>query len=85
MEPRGTYRADFLNLLSLRADKSFRLNGSRRASIIAEVHNVLNSSAGQSSFGTVTRGFAEPGGVRRPPSGRPRTSDACRRSSRRAC
>ena len=56
VEPRGTYRADSLNLLSLRADKSFRINGSRRASIIAELHNVLNSSAGQSNFGTVTRG-----------------------------
>jgi hypothetical protein len=32
MEPRGTYRADFLNLLSLRADKKFTLHGSRRAS-----------------------------------------------------
>ena len=56
VEPRGTYRADSLNLLSLRADKSFRINGPRRASIIAELHNVLNSSAGQSNFGTVTRG-----------------------------
>ena len=58
VEPRGTYRADTLNLLSLRADKSFRINGPRRASLIAELHNVLNSSAGQSDFGTVTRGFA---------------------------
>ena len=39
---RGTYRADTLNLLSLRADKRFTLHGSRRASFIAEVHNVLN-------------------------------------------
>ncbi|MBI3401957.1 MAG: TonB-dependent receptor [Acidobacteria bacterium] len=58
VEPRGTYRADFLNLLSLRADKSFRLNGSRRASFIAELHNALNSSAGQSNYGTVTRNNA---------------------------
>ena len=58
VEPRGTYRADTLNLLSLRADKSFRINGPRRASVIVEVHNVLNSSAGQNSFGTVTRNFA---------------------------
>src|SRR5439155_4082271 len=56
VEPRGTYRADSLNLLSLRADKSFRINGPRRASIIAELHNVLNSSAGQNNYGTVTRG-----------------------------
>ena len=56
VEPRGAYRADSLNLLSLRADKSFRINGPRRASIIAELHNVLNSSAGQNNYGTVTRG-----------------------------
>jgi hypothetical protein len=58
VDPLGTYRADTLNLLSLRADKSFRLGGSRRASFIAELHNALNSSAGQNSYGTVTRGFA---------------------------
>ena len=58
VEPRGTYRADTLSLLSLRADKSFRINGPRRASVIVELHNVLNSSAGQNSFGTVTRNFA---------------------------
>jgi hypothetical protein len=59
VEPRGTYRADTLSLLSLRADKSFRISGARRASLVVELHNVLNSSAGQSSFGTVTRGFAD--------------------------
>jgi hypothetical protein len=58
MDPRGTYRASFLNLLSLRADKRFTIHGSRRASFIAELHNVLNSSAGQSSFGALTQGFA---------------------------
>jgi hypothetical protein len=57
VEPRGTYQQDFLSLLSVRADKSVRLGGSRRASFIVELHNLLNSSAGQSSFGTVTRGF----------------------------
>jgi len=57
MESRGTYRADFLNLLSLRADKGFRFSG-HRAAFVAELHNVLNSSAGQNSYGTVTRGFA---------------------------
>ena len=30
VDPRGTYRADILNLLSLRADKGFRLGGQRR-------------------------------------------------------
>jgi Carboxypeptidase regulatory-like domain len=58
MEPRGTYRASNLNLLSLRADKAFRINGPRRASVTVELHNALNSSAGQSNYGTVTRGFA---------------------------
>jgi carboxypeptidase family protein len=62
VEPRGTYRGDRLSLLSLRAEKSFRINGSRRASVIAELHNALNSSAGQAaaaaSYGSVTRNFA---------------------------
>jgi hypothetical protein len=58
VEPRGTYRADNLNLLSLRADKSFTIHGSRRASVAFEVHNVTNSHAGQSNYGTVTRGNA---------------------------
>jgi Carboxypeptidase regulatory-like domain len=58
VEPRGTYRADTLSLLSLRADKSFRINGSRRASVILEFHNALNSSSGQVTYGTVTRNFA---------------------------
>jgi hypothetical protein len=58
MDPRGTYRASFLNLLSLRADKRFTIHGSRRASFVAELHNVLNSSAGQSSYGALTQNFA---------------------------
>jgi hypothetical protein len=57
MEPRGTYRASTLNLLSLRADKGIRFS-SHRLAFVAELHNVLNSSAGQNSYGTVTRGFA---------------------------
>ncbi len=57
-ENRGVYRYDFLNLMSLRADKSFRLDGSRRAGIIVEVHNVLNSHAGQSNFGILTQAYA---------------------------
>jgi hypothetical protein len=55
---RGTSRADFLNLLSVRADKGFRLGGQRRIGIVAEVHNVLNSSAGQSSYGSLTQSYA---------------------------
>jgi len=57
VESRGTYRADSLNLLSLRADKRFNLGGGHRASFVAELHNVLNSSAGQNSYGSVTRGY----------------------------
>ena len=65
VEPRGTYRSDFLNLVSLRADKSFRINGPRRVSVIAEAHNLINSSAGSTgstsssgAYGIVTRGYA---------------------------
>jgi hypothetical protein len=60
VDPLGTYRADFLNLLSFRADKSVRLGGGHRVSFVGELHNLLNSSAGQSSYGSVTRGFASP-------------------------
>src|SRR5262249_31397549 len=60
MESRGAYRADVLNLLSLRADKRFSLGNGHRASFVAELHNVLNSSASQANFGTVTRGYASP-------------------------
>jgi hypothetical protein len=58
VESRGTYRADSLSLLSLRADKAFRLGGSHRAAVIVELHNALNNHNAQNSFGTVTRGFA---------------------------
>jgi hypothetical protein len=58
VDNRGAYRADFLNLLSFRADKSFRLGRSNRASVVAELHNLLNSSAGQVGYGTLTRSFA---------------------------
>ncbi len=58
VDPLGTYRASTLNLLSLRADKGVRFGGGRRASIVVELHNALNTSAGQSTYGTVTRGFA---------------------------
>jgi hypothetical protein len=57
VEQRGTYRADALKLLSLRADKGVRFSG-HRASFVAELHNVLNSSAGQSSYGALTQSFA---------------------------
>jgi hypothetical protein len=56
VEERGTYRADDLSLLSLRGDKGFRF-GSHRAAVVLELHNVLNSSAGQNSYGTLTQNF----------------------------
>jgi hypothetical protein len=59
VEQRGTYRADFLNLLSIRADKGFRFSG-RRAAFVVEVHNLLNTSAGQNTYGTLTQNFASP-------------------------
>jgi hypothetical protein len=57
VESRGTYRASTLSLLSLRGEKGVRF-GSHRASVVGELHNVLNSSAGQSNYGTLTQGFA---------------------------
>jgi hypothetical protein len=60
VEPRGTYRADFLNLVSLRADKSFRLGGGHRLSAIVELHNAINSHAGQTTYGVVSRGNLTP-------------------------
>ena len=39
VENPGTYRYDFLNLLSLRGDKRFRFSGQHAVSVIAEVHN----------------------------------------------
>ena len=38
--------------------RGFNLGRSHRASAIFELHNVLNTHDSQSSFGTVTRGFA---------------------------
>jgi hypothetical protein len=58
VDPRGTYRADFLNLLSLRGDKAVKLGGQRKLVLLAEVHNALNTHAGQNNFGTTTRSFA---------------------------
>lgn len=56
-EPRGTYRADFLNLLSLKVDKTFRLHRWAAIAGFVEVHNVLNSNAAQNSIGTLTQAF----------------------------
>jgi len=58
VENRGTYRYDFLNLLSLRGDKRFKFGGQHAFSIVAELHNVLNVYADQNSVGTATQQFA---------------------------
>lgn len=57
-EERGVYRADFLNLLSVKLDKRFRFHQHVALSGFLEVHNVLNSNATQSSIGTLTQAFA---------------------------
>ena len=57
VENRGTYRQDYLGLLSLRAEKRFAFNGQHAFSVIGEVHNALNSHAGQNSFGSATQSF----------------------------
>jgi hypothetical protein len=58
VDPRGTYRQDTLSLLSLRADKMFNLGMGHRAGVVFELHNALNSSAGQNSYGSLTQSFA---------------------------
>ena len=57
-EERGTYRADFLNLLSLKFDRMFRLHPHANISGFFEVHNLLNTNAAQSNIGTLTQAFA---------------------------
>ena len=57
-ERRGTYRADFLNLLSMKVDKTFRLHQHVRISGFFEIHNLLNSNATQNNIGTLTQAFA---------------------------
>jgi hypothetical protein len=56
-EPRGAYRADFLNLFSLRFNKTFRLHEHARIAGFVEIHNVLNSNAAQNNIGTLTQAF----------------------------
>src|SRR5258708_22639000 len=57
-EPRGAYRADFLNLLSLKVDKTFDLHTHARVSAFLELPNVTNTNAAQGSLGTLTQAFA---------------------------
>ena len=56
-DPRGTYRADFLSLFSVRADKTFQLHRHARVSGFLEVHNLLNTNAAQSNIGVLTQAF----------------------------
>jgi hypothetical protein len=56
-EERGTYRADFLNLFSIKLDKTFQFHEHARVSGFLEIHNVLNSNATQNSIGTLTQAF----------------------------
>lgn len=45
VEPRGTHRVDFRNILNLRAEKTFRVGTDRRLGVVVDVLNVFNSSA----------------------------------------
>jgi hypothetical protein len=45
VEPRGTNRVDFRNILNLRVEKTFNLRSERRLGIMLDVLNTLNSSA----------------------------------------
>jgi len=58
VDPRGTYRQDSLSLLSLRADKTFNVGAGNRIGVVFELHNALNSSAGQNNYGSATQSFA---------------------------
>jgi hypothetical protein len=56
-EERGTYRADFVNLISLSADKRVRVGRSRIA-LRLELHNLVNANYADAGFGTLTQAFA---------------------------
>ena len=58
-EERGTYRADFVNLISLSADKRLRL-GRSRVALRLELHNLANAHYADAGFGTLTQAFASP-------------------------
>ena len=45
VEPRGTNRVDFRNILNLRVEKALKLGGQRRLSLVLDVLNALNVSA----------------------------------------
>ena len=45
IEPRGSRRVDFRNVLNLRIEKTFTFAGDRRLGVLVDVLNVLNNSA----------------------------------------
>jgi len=45
VEPRGTHRVDFRNMLNVRAEKTFHVGGERRLGVVVDVLNLLNSNA----------------------------------------
>jgi hypothetical protein len=45
VEPRGTHRVDFRNVLNVRAEKTFALPGGRRIGAMVDVLNVFNTAA----------------------------------------
>ena len=58
VDQRGTYRAELRSTCCRCAPtRAFRFSG-HRASFVVELHNVLNSSAGQSSYGALTQSYA---------------------------
>ena len=56
-EPRGSYRNDFLNLMSLKLDKSIRFGTQNSIAGFVEVHNLLNTNAAQ-GYSTLTQAYA---------------------------
>jgi hypothetical protein len=45
VEPRGTHRVDFRNIMNFRVEKSFDLGNQRRVGLMVDVLNAFNSSA----------------------------------------
>jgi carboxypeptidase family protein len=57
-DPRGTYRNDFMNIMSFNLHKTFKFGRRLKASFDGEAHNLLNSAASQGGVGTLTQAFA---------------------------
>jgi hypothetical protein len=74
-EERGTYRADFVNLISLSADKRIPVGRSRIA-LRLELHNLLNAHYADAGFGTLTQAFASQSALVAAQAGGPHTSAA---------